>query len=219
MNLQSAATALNPYGARHRAHPTRGLAMPRKFTVLVLALALVMQVLSLASNTAHAVVGPVGNGFTVTAGDLSFILKQIKIAERHATTFDAAQPCSTLLHTPGAAFPDPEHVPDIITSYGLRTVDGSCNNLKTGDEKFAAADQVFPRLTSPVWRAPTPPDGPFPVTGSATYEGTDNVVDAQPRVVSNLIVDQTSTNPAALAASGHPVRSQDPTASSVPCDA
>ena len=32
--------------------------------------------------------GPVGAGFTVTAGDLSFILKQIKIAERHTSTLD-----------------------------------------------------------------------------------------------------------------------------------
>ena len=47
---------------------------------------------------AEAAVGPVGAGFTVTAGDLSFILKQIKIAERHAATLDATHPCSTLLN-------------------------------------------------------------------------------------------------------------------------
>ena len=41
--------------------------------------------LSLA-NPAQAVPAPVGNGFVVTAGDLSFILKQIKIAERHSAT-------------------------------------------------------------------------------------------------------------------------------------
>src|SRR4051794_8836780 len=218
MNLQPAATALTPYGARHRAHPNRGLAMPRKTTVFVLALALVLQVMSLAATRAHAVVGPVGNGFTVTAGDLSFILKQIKISERHATTLDSAHPCSTLLNTPGDGILDSEQVPDIITSYGLRTVDGSCNNLKPGEETFAAADQTFPRLTSPVWRAPSPQAG-FPVPSTPTYQGTGNVVDTQPRVVSNLIVDQTSTNPAALAAAGHPVRTQDPTASAVPCDA
>ena len=32
--------------------------------------------------------------------------------------------------------------------------------------------------------------------------------DTQPRVISNLIVDQTSTNPAAIAAAGFPVRAQ-----------
>ena len=37
---------------------------------------------------------------------------------------------------------------------------------------------------------------------------TGAVVDSEPRTVSNLIVDQTSTNPAAVAAAGFPVRSQ-----------
>ena len=36
----------------------------------------------------NAAAAPVGNGFTVTAGDLSFILKQIKIAERHSRSID-----------------------------------------------------------------------------------------------------------------------------------
>ena len=36
--------------------------------------------------------GPVGNGFVVTAGDLSFILKQIKIAERHSADFVSKNP-------------------------------------------------------------------------------------------------------------------------------
>src|SRR3954447_11064089 len=170
---------------------------------------------------AHAAPAPVGNGFTVTVGDLSFILKQIKIAERHSTTLTGSNPCGTLVNNPGGVddgIPDNEQVPDYLTSYGLRTVDGSCNNLKNASTAtFAASDQVFPRLTTPVWRAPSP-DPTFPVPSSPTYQGTGNVVDTAPRVVSNLIVDQTSANPAALAASGHPVRSQDPTASAVPCD-
>ena len=40
--------------------------------------------------------------------------------------------------------------------------------------------------------------------------------DSEPRVVSNLIVDQTSTNPAAIAAAGFPVRTQG-NDGSVPC--
>ena len=79
---------------------------------------------------AAAAPAPVGNGFVVTPGDLSFILKQIKIAESHATTQTASDPCGTLLAQPGDGIPDSEQVPDVITSYGLRTVDGSCNNLK-----------------------------------------------------------------------------------------
>jgi len=173
-----------------------------------------------AATSAQAV-APVGNGFTVTSGDLAFILKQIKISERHTTTLTGSNPCGTLVNNPGGVddgIPDAEQVPDILTSYGLRTVDGSCNNLKTdATATFAAADQVFPRLTTPVWRIPTA-DPTFPVPSSPTYQGTSNVVDTAPRTISNLIVDQTSTNPAAIAASGHPVRSQDPnTPSAVPC--
>src|SRR6185369_9337607 len=36
--------------------------------------------------------GTVGSGFTVTADDLSFILKQIKIAERHVRSIDNTEP-------------------------------------------------------------------------------------------------------------------------------
>ena len=39
------------------------------------------------SDQAKAAAGPVGNGFTVTPADLAFILKQIKIAERHSRAF------------------------------------------------------------------------------------------------------------------------------------
>src|SRR4051794_27894098 len=219
MNLQSAATAPNPYGARHRAHPSRGLRIPRRTTILVLALALVFQVLSTAVHAAVVNPGPVGNGFTVTAGDLSFILKQIKIAEMHTTTLTASNPCGTLLNQPGDNINDAYQVPDVITSYGLRTVDGSCNNLKNAATyNFAASDQVFPRLTAPSFRDADPVDPNFPVGPQVTnYGQPGNIVDSQPRIVSNLIDDQTSTNPAAIAAAGHPVRTQDPTATAFLC--
>ena len=181
-------------------------------------------------QTATAASGTVGNGFVVTPGDLSFILKQIKIAERHTTTLTASNPCGTLLNHPGDGIPDAEQVPDILTSYGLRTVDGSCNNLKTADTaRFAASDEVFPRLTDPSFRDAdsVSPGNPFlqpgqctdPVVCNTSYKQTSgNVVDSQPRVISNLIVDQTSTNPAAVAAATRPVRAQDGTPSAVPCD-
>ncbi|MEP7180152.1 MAG: hypothetical protein ABI775_13785, partial [Pseudonocardiales bacterium] len=169
---------------------------------------------TVAATSAQAAPGPVGSGFTVTAGDLSFILKQIKIAERHTVTRDATHPCSTLLNQPGDGIPDAEQVPDILTSYGLRTVDGSCNNLKVGDENFAAADQPFPRLTTPSFKAAegSPagffgPGGPsFPTSSYAQKKGF--VFDSQPRTISNLIVDQTAANPAAIAAAEFPVRTQ-----------
>ncbi|MDQ2755655.1 MAG: fibronectin type III domain-containing protein [Actinomycetota bacterium] len=167
--------------------------------------------------------GLVGSGFTVTTGDLSFILKQIKIAERHTMTRSATDPCGTLLNKPGDLIPDNEQVPNILTSYGLRTVDGTCNNLKAGNETLAAADVGFPRLTQAAHRDAEPITAAFPVgtPGPTSYKqkiAGNVVIDSEPRVVSNLIVDQTSTNPAAVAAAGHQVRSQNGGASTaVPC--
>ena len=67
---------------------------------------------------------PVGQGFTVTPSDLAFILKQIKISEAHvANTTSATGPCGALLGS------GPSQLPSPLLSFGLRTVDGSCNNL------------------------------------------------------------------------------------------
>src|SRR3954466_3152585 len=128
--------------------------------------------------------GTVGSGFTVTASDLAFILKQIKIAERHVRSINGSQPDQAANpHTdPSDPLYDPEYcsslvgqnpdqIPDALTSYGLRLVDGGCNNLVTqlakadgsivnGDPatpgfsrpNFARADQSFPRLTDPLFR-------------------------------------------------------------------
>src|SRR5205085_5336508 len=166
--------------------------------------------LGIARSTASAgVSNVVGSGFTVTPGDLAFILKQIKIAEHHAATLTPANPCGTLVG------PGPDQIPDALTSYGLRTTDGSCNNLLPGREKFAAADVPFPRLAgSPVFRnaegAPANLFGPgSPAIPSSSYAQKKGFVfDSQPRLISNLIVDQTSTNPAAVAAAAFPVRTQ-----------
>jgi Ca2+-binding RTX toxin-like protein len=148
-------------------------------------------------------VAPSGSGFTVTAGDLSFILKQIKIAERHSATFTSAEPCSTLVG------PGPDQIPDRLTSYGLRTVDGSCNNLIPGNEHFASADQPFPRLAQPVFNDAEPAPPGFPAQASSSYKQKKGLVyDSRPRVISNLIVDQTSTNPSAVHAAKFPVRTQ-----------
>jgi Ca2+-binding RTX toxin-like protein len=182
----------------------------------------VVAVSSVRPSRAKAATAPTGQGFTVTPGDLAFILKQINIAERHAhtlaTTPGNTDPCVGLVASPGDDIPNDEQVPDRLTSYGLRTVDGSCNNLVQGREHFAASDQTFPRLAKPpVFREaePVPPGFPAtpgtPTTGNTTYASKKgDVYDSQPRVISNLIVDQTSENPAAIEAALHPVRSQDP---------
>ena len=172
-------------------------------------------------RVANAVISPVGQGFVITPADLTFILKQIKIAERHARAFKgdptaAPQPnpnpntdpsyCRSLIG------PAVDQVPDPLTSYGLRTVDGDCNNLvDVNRSTFGAADQPFPRLTTPLFRdAEGSPPG-FPPQATSTYKQktAGNIVyDSRPRTISNLIVDQTSTNPAAVAAAGFPVRTQ-----------
>src|SRR5262245_21239739 len=103
--------------------------------------------------------------------DLEFILQQIIIAERNA---DGEQLIDIL--------------PNVQVPFGLRTVDGSFNNLVTGQSEFGAADNLFPRLLDPLFRP--------------AYDRAGMVVDSQPRIISNLIVDQTASNPAAVAANG-----------------
>ena len=169
------------------------------------------------TTPAHAAVAPVGQGFTVSAADLAYILRQIKVAEAHvANTTSATGPCGALVG------PGPDQLASPLLSLGLRTVDGSCNNLQPGQERFGSADQVFPRLGSKAFRpAERRPAGFFgpgspagPVTTYAQKRGS--VYDTEPRVISNLVVDQTSTNPAAVAAAGFPVRAQGGTPV-VPC--
>lgn len=125
---------------------------------------------------------------TFIRSDLEFILQQIAIAEQHA----AGTPLNSLIAAP--TFP-----------FGLRTVDGTYNNLIAGRENYGAADQVFPRETDPVLRPAEDfdPDGPGPAPATPTsYTQTSGIVaDSQPRTASNLIVDQNAaTNPAADAA-------------------
>jgi len=152
---------------------------------------------------ATAAVAPVGQGFTVTPSDLAFILKQIKIAEAHvANTTSETGPCGALVGT------GPNQIASPLLSFGLRTVDGSCNNLLPGQEYFGAADQTFPRLTSTSFRAAESGSLGGPSAPSSYEQTSGNVFDSQPRSISNLVVDQTSTNPAAVAAAGFPVRSQ-----------
>ena len=127
--------------------------------------------------------------------DLEFILEQIKIAEAHA----AGQP----LFGPNGL------VPAYNLSMGLRTVDGSYNHLLPGQEKWGAGDSEFPALLDPAYRPADgtsfDPDGPGPAPAIPTapnYNPSNNpgslVFDSSLRTISNLIVDQTLGNPAAI---------------------
>jgi len=167
-------------------------------------------------TTAEAATAPVGQGFTLNSSDLSFILKQIKIAEAHATKEGAD----------GAPVPGPalfgngsDQIASPLLPYGLRTVDGSLNNGMPGQAQFGAAQRTFPRMTD-AWFRPAEMAAPFGPPNQATSyaQKKGNVVDSQPRVISNLIVDQTATNPAAVSAAGRPHRHFDPQPSAIPCE-
>src|SRR3954470_22073697 len=136
-------------------------------------------------------VAPVGQGFVITAGDLRFIFDQILVAQDHAAGLPLLGPGPNQVHDP--QFP-----------VGLRTVDGTFNNLVPNQidangvpaQFFGAADQLFPRRTTAVFRTAE--------QGTSYTQLSGNVFDSQPRTISNLIVDQTAKNPAAVAANFNP---------------
>src|SRR2546425_958749 len=140
---------------------------------------------------------PVGAGFIIDAGDLRFIFHQIEVAQEHTVSRTAASPCGTLLG-PGPNQVNLFGTPNAQLPLGLRTVDGSCNNLVPVPDQhlFGASDLVFPRATTPVFRPAE--------QGTSYTQVAGNVFDSQPRIISNLIVDQTANNPAAVAAAANP---------------
>ena len=79
--------------------------------------------------------------------DLEFILKQIKIAEAHAAGGDLRK----LVAEAGGLDPNAATTPTqaFLLPYGLRTVDGTYNNLVEGRETWGAADQPFPDMSAP----------------------------------------------------------------------
>jgi len=123
--------------------------------------------------------------------DLDFLLQQIAIADADS----AAQQSGTFNALPGL-------VGDPLIPFGLRNVDGTYNNLEDGQSLFGAADRVFPRLLAPEFRPGENIPTGFPGAGNPTHYNQKSglVFDSQPRLVSNLIVDQTESNPAAEAA-------------------
>ena len=143
------------------------------------------------------------SSFNVNVHDLEFILKQIKIAEDHAGGKTLLQAIMDAYGTTAANA--------ALLPAGLRTVDGSLNSLVAGQENFGAADTLFPRLTDPVYQTVDGPgidfngDGIVDVinhnygdTNGPAPGGTRSVADTDPRVISNLIVDMSVTNPAAI---------------------
>jgi Ca2+-binding RTX toxin-like protein len=117
--------------------------------------------------------------------DLEHILRQILMAE-------AGQP------------PLNPHL-----AFGLRQVNGQNNNSVPGNTDFGAADRLFPRVGAQFLQTadmvtmdlPGTIPGELPVGAVTSYSQAQGYVfDADPRIISNLIADQTANNPAALAA-------------------
>ena len=135
--------------------------------------------------------------FNVNLDDLKFILAQIKIAE-DTTKPDGQIDGDALRATVGSP----------LLPSGLRTVDGTWNSLLPGMERLGAADNIMPRLVPGVYRDAEGVAENFfgpgsPVVASSSYAQMapgNMVFDSQPRIISNLIVDQTANNPAAVAA-------------------
>ena len=101
---------------------------------------------------------------------------------------------------PRAGTPLQDLIPNIRLAYGLRSVDGSENNLldQAGFDQteFGAADTTFPRLLDPLFRNAE--------AGTSYTQTSGTVINSQPRTISNLIVDQTANNPAAYATAYDP---------------
>src|SRR5262249_52536421 len=128
--------------------------------------------MSQSTVSAQVVAGgaPVGQGFVINADDLRFIYEQILVAQEHAAG-------GSLL---GGG---PNQVSDPQLPRGLRTVDGSFNNLVPVPDQhmFGAADRLFPRLLVPRFRT---------AQGGTSYQQVaGTVIDSEPRTISNLIVD------------------------------
>src|SRR5215208_1050451 len=94
---------------------------------------------------AQSQVAPVSQGFLIDAEDLRFIFHQIEVGQAHAAGGQLLGPGANQVSSFGTA--DPQ------LPIGLRTVDGSFNNLVPGQSKFGASDQNFPRLVSPTYRS------------------------------------------------------------------
>ncbi|MFF5793047.1 Ig-like domain-containing protein [Paeniglutamicibacter sp. NPDC012692] len=160
---------------------------------------------------------PVGQGLTLNAGDMRFILKQIKIAENHATKEDAEG-------NPVAGQPlvgsGPNQIANALLPYGLRAVDGTENNLVPDQGHFGAASLAMPRLAPAQWRTATKINPNGTPAGEGSYQSVNtSLSDAEPRFISNVIVDQTPSNPAAIAAAGKAHRTVNDGPTAVPCNA
>ena len=150
------------------------------------------------------------SSFTVNLADLTKILAQIKVAEQNAGIQDLNIAAAD--RVAGQALIDIIGQDAALLPIGLRTVSGVNNHLLPGQTNAGAADQPFARLLTPELRTGSGGavdfDGPasngvgtiFTPANGVNYNTGGSVVDSQPRTISNLIVDQSINNPAAVEA-------------------
>jgi Ca2+-binding RTX toxin-like protein len=119
--------------------------------------------------------------------DLDFILKQIKIAEAHTAAIESGVDPRIALE---------QLVSSPLLPYGLRTVDGSFNNFQPNMTHFGSSDQVMSRLLTPNYAAAETNIRNGLPTSYADLSGS--VYDSQPRLISNIVADQSLNNPAAI---------------------
>lgn len=110
----------------------------RRLVIAVIATVAVALGGSITQNAlpAQAVATDTNPSFRIVEEDLAFILRQIQIAEAHAA--GGALLCDEITDVSGKCVPSP------ALPMGLRTVDGSFNNLVAGQQDYGAADRVFP---------------------------------------------------------------------------
>lgn len=197
-------------GFKPRVRPP-GRRTSTKLTALAAGSAVILSGIVLPGQVAGAVPPP-GQDFHITTGDLEFILKQIAISEAHAEDVVTVNPDSSPLCNPGNTFNVEEQthydadgdpcVGAVTLPFGLRTVDGRWNNLLPNQDKWGSGNQLFPRMLEAQFRDadPIPPGAPGGRPGTPTsYKQTQGFVyDSSVRNISNLIVDQTTSNPAAV---------------------
>ena len=186
-----------------------GLRDPRRLWFVVIAMITAIATLLIGNLTSPSSVPPAfaatddDPSFVLTQNDLEFILRQIQVSEAHAAG-------SAILCAPTPAEPRKCAATDSKPA-GVRTVTGEENNINPGFDgsNFGASDVAFPRLVPAEWRqadpavaalgfpANTPAQTAACTAGTTCYQQTDGIVyDSEPRTVSNLIVDQNTTNPA-----------------------
>ena len=138
--------------------------------------------------------------FTVTQLDLEYILKQIKYAE-NTTVINPLTGQGEIAGLASEISNGGSITSAAVLPYGLRTVDGTWNSLLPGQERAGAADNIMPRLVEANLRLADMSPAEFGPSVQTSYTQINGpVFDAQPRIVSNLIVDQTANNPAAVQA-------------------